>query len=248
MGKPTGFLEYERKESVAEAPLKRIRHFNEFHTPLSRKEQEIQGARCMNCGVPFCQSGILINGMVTGCPLNNLIPEWNDATYTGNWDEAYQRLKKTNPFPEFTGRVCPHPCEVGCTCNLNGDPINIKEKELSIIERAYERGLAKPEPPAVRTGKKVAVVGSGPSGLTVAHYLNMRGHSVTVYERSDRPGGLMMYGIPNMKLEKIYIERKIDIMKEEGVTFKTSVNVGVDIKAEELKEEYDAIALLIREI
>ena len=243
MGKPTGFLEYERKESRAEEPLARIRHFNEFHTPLSRKEQEVQGARCMNCGVPFCQSGILINGMVTGCPLNNLIPEWNDATYTGNWDEAYQRLKKTNPFPEFTGRVCPHPCEVACTCNLNGDPINIKEKELSIIERAYERGLAKAEPPAVRTGKKVAVIGSGPSGLTVAHYLNMRGHSVTVYERSDRPGGLLMYGIPNMKLEKIYIDRKVDIMKEEGVTFRTGVNVGIDVKAADLKEEYDAIVL-----
>ena len=243
MGKPTGFLEFERKESRAEAPLKRIRHFNEFHTPLSRKEQEIQGARCMNCGVPFCQSGILINGMVTGCPLNNLIPEWNDATYTGNWDEAYQRLKKTNPFPEFTGRVCPHPCEVACTCNLNGDPINIKEKELSIIERAYERGLAKAEPPAVRTGKKVAVIGSGPSGLTVAHYLNMRGHSVTVYERSDRPGGLLMYGIPNMKLEKPYIDRKIDIMKEEGIEFKTGMNVGIDVKAEEIKKGYDAVVL-----
>ena len=243
MGKPTGFLEFERKESRAEAPLKRIRHFNEFHTPLSRKEQEVQGARCMNCGVPFCQSGILINGMVTGCPLNNLIPEWNDATYTGNWDEAYQRLKKTNPFPEFTGRVCPHPCEVACTCNLNGDPINIKEKELSIIERAYERGLAKAEPPAVRTGKKVAVIGSGPSGLTVAHYLNMRGHSVTVYERSDRPGGLLMYGIPNMKLEKPYIDRKIDIMKEEGITFRTGVNVGIDVKAEEIRKEYDAVVL-----
>ena len=243
MGKPTGFLEFERKESRAEAPLKRVRHFNEFHTPLSRKEQEIQGARCMNCGVPFCQSGILINGMVTGCPLNNLIPEWNDATYTGNWDEAYQRLKKTNPFPEFTGRVCPHPCEVACTCNLNGDPINIKEKELSIIERAYERGLAKAEPPAVRTGKKVAVIGSGPSGLTVAHYLNMRGHSVTVYERSDRPGGLLMYGIPNMKLEKPYIDRKIDIMKEEGIEFKTGMNVGIDVKAEEIKKGYDAVVL-----
>lgn len=243
MGKPTGFLEFERKESIGEAPLERIKHFNEFHTPLSRKEQEIQGARCMNCGVPFCQSGILIKGMVTGCPLNNLIPEWNDATYTGNWDEAYYRLHKTNPFPEFTGRVCPHPCEVGCTCNLNGDPINIKEKELSIIERAYERGLAKAEPPAIRTGKKVAVVGSGPSGLATAYYLNMRGHSVTVYERSDRPGGLLMYGIPNMKLEKTYIERKVNLMKEEGVVFQTSVNVGVDVKAEQLKKEYDAIVL-----
>ncbi len=202
MGKPSGFLEFDRKESIGESPKKRIKHFNEFHTPLSRKEQEIQGARCMNCGVPFCQSGILIKGMVTGCPLNNLIPEWNDATYMGNWDEAFYRLKKTNPFPEFTGRVCPHPCEVGCTCNINGDPINIKEKELSIIESAYERGLEKAAPPAVRTGKKVAVIGSCPSGLATSHYLNLRGHSVTVYERSDRPGGLLMYGIPNMKLEK----------------------------------------------
>lgn len=192
MGKPTGFLEYDRKEAVGETPLERIKHFNEFHTPLSKKEQELQGARCMNCGVPFCQSGILIKGMMTGCPLNNLIPEWNDAACLGNWDEAYFRLRKTNPFPEFTGRVCPHPCEVGCTCNLNGEPINIKEKELSIIETAFAKGLAKANPPAVRTGKKVAVVGSGPSGLCVAYYLNKRGHSVTVYERSDRPGGLLM--------------------------------------------------------
>ena len=243
MGKPTGFLEYERKESVGEAPLKRIKHFNEFHTPLSKKEQERQGARCMNCGVPFCQSGILIKGMVTGCPLNNLIPEWNDATYTGNWDEAYNRLRKTNPFPEFTGRVCPHPCEVGCTCNLGGDPVNIKEKELSIIERAYESGLIKPEPPEVRTGKTVAIVGSGPSGLCVAEYLNRRGHSVTVYERSDRIGGLLMYGIPNMKLEKTYIERKVKLMEKEGVVFKTGVNVGVDVKAQDLKKQYDAIVL-----
>lgn len=197
----------------------------------------------MNCGVPFCQSGILIKGMVTGCPLNNLIPEWNDATYTGNWDEAYNRLRKTNPFPEFTGRVCPHPCEVGCTCNLGGDPVNIKEKELSIIERAYESGLIKPEPPEVRTGKTVAIVGSGPSGLCVAEYLNRRGHSVTVYERSDRIGGLLMYGIPNMKLEKTYIERKVKLMEKEGVVFKTGVNVGVDVKAQDLKKQYDAIVL-----
>ena len=243
MGKPTGFLDYEREDARAESPKERIKHFNEFHTPLSKKEQERQGARCMNCGVPFCQSGILIKGMVTGCPLNNLIPEWNDATYTGNWDEAYNRLRKTNPFPEFTGRVCPHPCEVGCTCNLGGDPVNIKEKELSIIERAYESGLIKPEPPEVRTGKTVAIVGSGPSGLCVAEYLNRRGHSVTVYERSDRVGGLLMYGIPNMKLEKTYIERKVKLMEKEGVVFKTGVNVGVDVKAQDLKKQYDAVVL-----
>ncbi len=243
MGKPTGFLEYERKESVGESPLERIKHFNEFHTPLSRKEQEIQGARCMDCGVPFCQSGILIKGMVTGCPLNNLIPEWNDASCRGNWDEAYYRLRKTNPFPEFTGRVCPHPCEVGCTCNLNGAPINIKEKELSIIERAYETGLAKAKPPTVRTGKKVAIIGSGPAGLSAALYLNRRGHSVTVYERSDRPGGLLMYGIPNMKLEKQVIERKVAILEEEGVRFKLGVNVGLDVKAKDLKKQYDAVVL-----
>ena len=243
MGKPTGFLEYDRKEAVGETPLERIKHFNEFHTPLSKKEQELQGARCMNCGVPFCQSGILIKGMMTGCPLNNLIPEWNDAACLGNWDEAYFRLRKTNPFPEFTGRVCPHPCEVGCTCNLNGEPINIKEKELSIIETAFAKGLAKANPPAVRTGKKVAVVGSGPSGLCVAYYLNKRGHSVTVYERSDRPGGLLMYGIPNMKLEKIYIDRRVKLMEAEGVEFKTGINVGIDIKAAQLTKEYDAVIL-----
>ena len=243
MGKPTGFMEYDRKDNKAVEPLERIKNFNEFHTPMSEKDRATQAARCMNCGVPFCQSGILIKGMVTGCPLNNLIPEWNDATYTGNWDEAYNRLRKTNPFPEFTGRVCPHPCEVGCTCNLGGDPVNIKEKELSIIERAYESGLIKPEPPEVRTGKTVAIVGSGPSGLCVAEYLNRRGHSVTVYERSDRVGGLLMYGIPNMKLEKTYIERKVKLMEKEGVVFKTGVNVGVDVKAQDLKKQYDAVVL-----
>ena len=243
MGKPTGFMEYDRCEAASVEPKERIKNFNEFHVFLSKENQQKQAARCMDCGVPFCQSGMTIAGMTSGCPLNNLIPEWNDATYTGNWDEAYNRLRKTNPFPEFTGRVCPHPCEVGCTCNLGGDPVNIKEKELSIIERAYESGLIKPEPPEVRTGKTVAIVGSGPSGLCVAEYLNRRGHSVTVYERSDRVGGLLMYGIPNMKLEKTYIERKVKLMEKEGVVFKTGVNVGVDVKAQDLKKQYDAVVL-----
>jgi glutamate synthase (NADPH/NADH) small chain len=197
----------------------------------------------MDCGVPFCQSGMLIGGMVTGCPLHNLIPEWNDLVYSKNWEAAFLRLRKTNPFPEFTGRVCPHPCEVACTCNLNGDPISIRDNELDIIERAYREGIAKAEPPKVRTGKKVVVVGSGPAGLSAANSLNKRGHQVTVLERSDRIGGLLMYGIPNMKLEKHVIERKVNIMKEEGIEFRTGVNVGVDVKPAALLKEYDSVVL-----
>ena len=243
MGKPTGFLDYERRSAKAEAPLDRIKHFNEFHTPLSKEEQEKQGARCMDCGVPFCQAGVMISGMMSGCPLQNMIPEWNDLLYLGNWEEAYHRLVKTSNFPEFTGRVCPGLCEVACTCNLNGDPVGGKSNELAIIENAYRMGYAHARPPKVRTGKKVAVVGSGPSGLAAADQLNRRGHSVTVYERDDRVGGLLMYGIPNMKLEKQYIDRKINIMKEEGVRFITSCNVGVDVKADQLLKEYDKVIL-----
>lgn len=194
MGKPTGFLEYDRVTSTAEEPEQRIKHFNEFHKHLPKEEQQKQGARCMECGVPFCQAGMTIAGMTSGCPLNNLVPEWNDLVYTGNWERAYNRLKKTNNFPEFTSRVCPALCENACTCGLYGDPVATKENEYAIIEYAYENGFAAAKPPKVRTGKTVAVVGSGPSGLAVADQLNKRGHSVTVFERSDRVGGLLMYG------------------------------------------------------
>ena len=243
MGKPTGFLEYERVEAKAVSPKERIKNFNEFHTPLSEAEQRKQSARCMDCRVPFCQSGMTIKGMTSGCPLNNLIPEWNDLVYTGNWEQAYNRLHKTSNFPEFTSRVCPALCEKACTCGLNGDAVCTKENEMAIIEHAYANGLAGPKPPKVRTGKKIAVVGSGPSGLAVADQLNSRGHSVTVYERADRVGGLLRYGIPNMKLEKHIIDRKINVMKAEGIEFVTDANIGVNIKAQKLQEEYDAVVL-----
>ena len=243
MGKPTGFLDYEREVSTAVKPLKRIKDFHEFHEYLPMERQRLQGARCMDCGVPFCQSGMTLCGMTSGCPLHNLVPEWNDLVYTGNLHEAYNRLHKTNNFPEFTSRVCPALCEAACTCNLIGDPVATKENEYAIIENAYEKGYADPKPPKVRTGKTVAVVGSGPSGLAVADQLNKRGHSVTVYERSDRVGGLLMYGIPNMKLEKHIVDRKIKVMEAEGIVFKTGVDVGKDIKAEKLLKEYDRVVL-----
>ena len=243
MGKPTGFMEYKREVSVAEDPKKRIQHFNEFHEHLPKEKQRLQGARCMECGVPFCQSGMMICGMASGCPLHNLVPEWNDLVYTGNWQQAYNRLKKTNNFPEFTSRVCPALCEAACTCGLNGDPVATKENEYAIIENAYSEGYAAAKPPVVRTGKKVAVIGSGPSGLAAADLLNQRGHQVTVFERSDRVGGLLMYGIPNMKLEKQIIDRKIAIMKEEGVTFITGTDIGKDIKASKLLHDFDRVVL-----
>lgn len=243
MGKPTGFMEYERQTAEAASPTERIGNFNEFHTPLSQEEQRAQGARCMACGVPFCQSGMELMGMVSGCPLHNLVPEWNDLVYTGNWEQAYKRLAKTNNFPEFTSRVCPALCEAACTCGHYGDAVAVKENEYGIIENAYAKGYAKARPPRVRTGKTVAVIGSGPAGLAAADQLNKRGHQVTVYERDDRIGGLLMYGIPNMKLEKHVIERKIGIMKEEGVEFVTSANVGKDVKAANLLKGYDRIVL-----
>lgn len=243
MGKPTGFLEYTRQGNPCEPPLERIQHWSEFHPRLGRDERRRQGARCMECGVPFCQSGQVLNGMVSGCPLNNLVPEWNDFIYTGNFTYALQRLLKTNNFPEFTGRVCPALCESACTCGLNDTPVTIKENELGIIEDAFEKGLMRPHPPALRSGKRVAVVGSGPSGLACADQLNHRGHLVTVYERADRIGGLLMYGIPNMKLEKNVIERRADLMASEGVIFETGVDVGKDLPVQTLLSEFDAIVL-----
>ena len=243
MGKATGFMDYARQDKTAEQPLERIRHFNEFHTPLSKEEQEFQGARCMDCGVPFCQSGKNLMGMASGCPLHNLVPEWNDLIYNGNWEEAYYRLVKTNNFPEFTSRVCPALCEKACTCGLNQEAVSSKSNEYAIIENAYEMGYAKANPPKVRTGKKIAVIGSGPSGLAAADLLNKRGHSVTVFEREDKAGGLLRYGIPNMKLEKQYIDRKLAVMEEEGVEFRLSCNVGKDVKPAALLKEYDRILL-----
>ena len=243
MGKPTGFMEYQRQGNPAQAPQERVQHFDEFHPRLSREERRRQGARCMECGVPFCQSGSVLNGMVSGCPLHNLIPEWNDLIYTGNFGHAVQRLLKTNNFPEFTGRVCPALCEAACTCGLNGEAVTIKENELGAIEDAWETGLIRPHPPKVRTGKQVAVVGSGPSGLAAADQLNKRGHTVTVFERADRIGGLLMYGIPNMKLEKQIVQRRVDLMAAEGVNFVTGVDVGKDKPAKELLRDFDAVVL-----
>ena len=243
MGKPTGFMDYKREVSKDVKPKDRIKNFNEFHEHLPREKQQLQGARCMDCGLPFPQPGMHLCRMTSACPLHTLVPEWNDLVYTGNWQQAYNRLKKTNSFPEFTSRVCPALCEAACTCNLIGDPVATKENEYAIIENAYEKGYADPKPPKVRTGKTVAVVGSGPSGLAVADQLNKRGHSVTVYERSDRVGGLLMYGILNMKLEKHIVDRKIKVMEAEGIVFKTGVDVGKDIKAEKLLKEYDRVVL-----
>ncbi len=243
MGKPTGFMDYKREVSRDTPPKERIKNFREFHEHLPMERQQLQGARCMECGVPFCQSGMTIGGMTSGCPLHNLVPEWNDLVYTGNWEQAYHRLVKTNSFPEFTSRVCPALCEAACTCGLNGEPVATKENEYAIIENAYEKGYAQPKPPAVRTGKKVAVVGSGPAGLAAADQLNRRGHSVTVFERSDRIGGLLIYGIPNMKLEKQIVERKIKVMEAEGVTFVTGADVGKEIKADKLLKDFDRVIL-----
>ncbi len=244
MGKPTGFLEYVRELPLDRSAQNRIRDWNEFHEHMDEKKLREQGARCMDCGIPFCHSGTLVSGMASGCPINNLIPEWNDLVYRGLWREALDRLHKTNNFPEFTGRVCPAPCEGSCVLGINAPPVTIKNIECTIIDHAWEKGWVVPEAPKKRTDKKVAVVGSGPAGLSAAAQLNRAGHWVTVFERSDRPGGLLMYGIPNMKLDKEKVVlRRLKQMEREGVAFRCGCEVGKDVTSAELLAEYDAVVL-----
>ena len=243
MGKIGGFLEYERQENPEVSPLERIKNFDEFHTFADENERKCQAARCMDCGVPFCQSAMSLGGMVVGCPLHNLIPEWNDAVYNGQYTHAYTRLTKTNPFPEFTGRVCPALCEKACINGQDGQSVTVHDNELFIIETAFKNGDVKPRIPSKRSGKKIAVIGSGPSGLSVADTLNKRGHEVTVFERDDHIGGLLMYGIPNMKLDKKVIDRRQKIMEDEGVIFKINSDIGKDIDAAQIKKEFDAVVM-----
>ena len=244
MGKPTGFIEYLRQVPADRPPLARINDWNEFHLHLPEETLRTQGARCMDCGVPFCHTGMLLSGMASGCPINNLIPEWNDLIYRNLWRQALERLHKTNNFPEFTGRVCPAPCEGSCVLGIDIPPVTIKNIEVSIVERGWAEGWIVPEPPRVRTGKSVAVVGSGPSGLSAAAQLNRAGHSITVFERADKPGGLLMYGIPNMKLDKeLVVMRRIRQMEAEGVTFTCNTEVGGVFPVERLRSEYDAVVL-----
>jgi len=243
MAKPTGFLEYQRTLPPDRPVSERISDWNEFHASLPLEHQRLQGARCMDCGTPFCHSGLMMGGAASGCPLNNLIPEWNELVYRGMWEKALSRLLKTNNFPEFTGRVCPALCEGSCTLGLIDYPVTTKANECAIIDYAFEQGWVCPRPPKTRTGKTVAVVGSGPSGLACADQLNKAGHLVTVFERADRPGGLLMYGIPNMKLDKRVVLRRIRLLEEEGVFFRTGVEIGKDKTAESLRREFDAVVL-----
>src|SRR5215467_12747930 len=243
MGKLTGFMEYSRQAEPWRDPKQRLRDWNEFHEHLAVKTLQEQGARCMDCGVPFCHTGAMLPGGASGCPINNLIPEWNDLVYRGQWHEALIRLHKTNNFPEFTGRVCPAPCEGSCVLCINEPAVTIKSIECAIIDKGFEEGWIVPEPPLKRTGKTVAVVGSGPAGLACAAQLNRAGHTVTVFERDDRIGGLLMYGIPNMKLDKSVVQRRVDLMAGEGVRFVTSTWVGRDVTGDQLKGEFDAIVL-----
>src|SRR3989475_9563225 len=244
MGKPTGFLEFPRELPLARQPAERVHSWLEFHEHFAESKLREQGARCMDCGIPFCHTGTLLEGMASGCPINNLIPEWNDLVYRGLWKEALERLHKTNNFPEFTGRVCPAPCEGSCVLGINEPPVTIKAIECAIIDKGFEEGWVQPQPPATRTGKKVAVIGSGPAGLAAASQLNRAGHTITVFERADRPGGLLMYGIPNMKLDKEQVVlRRIQQMEGEGIKFINNTEVGVNYPAEKLLEEFDAVVL-----
>ncbi|MCQ2558829.1 MAG: glutamate synthase subunit beta [Oscillospiraceae bacterium] len=243
MGKPTGFMEYSRKENRMRRADERCHDWDEFYLPISDEERKRQGARCMNCGVPYCQAGITFEGKNFGCPLHNLIPEWNDMIMDGNFEHALSRLLKTNNFPEFTGRVCPAFCEQACICGIYGDAVTIHNNELSIIETAFAEDKMKLRIPPHRSGKKIAVVGSGPSGLAVADQLNHRGHSVTVFERDEFPGGILMYGIPNMKLPKTVVKRRTDFMAQEGVTFVTGFDASLPENAQKLMAEYDAVVL-----
>ena len=244
MGKPTGFIEFEREIPADRDPLERVKDWKEFHLHLPEDRLKNQGARCMDCGIPFCHSGTLISGMASGCPINNIIPEWNDLVFRGLWKEALDRLHKTNNFPEFTGRVCPAPCEGSCVLGIHEPPVTIKNIEVSIIDKGWEEGWVKPDVPEKRTGKKVAIIGSGPAGLSAAAQLNRAGHTVTVFERADRPGGLLMYGIPNMKLDKNEVVlRRVKLLEDSGVTFKCNINVGTDITAEQLLKDFDAVVI-----
>ncbi len=245
MGKPTGFKEFDRKTGTKRDPRLRILDFNEFETRLPIESLQQQGARCMNCGIPFCHTGGMLANMAAGCPLNNMIPEWNDFVYRDQWQEAYIRLDETNPFPEFTGRVCPAPCEGSCCLGVNEPAVAIKSIECAIIDRAFEEGWVIAAPPTSATGKAVAVVGSGPAGLACAQKLRRFGHEVTVYEREDRIGGLLMYGIPNMKLDKQIVQRRVEQLISEGVKFQTGIEIGTDKNAAELWDEFDAVVLAI---
>jgi glutamate synthase (NADPH/NADH) small chain len=243
MGKPTGFMEYTRELPGYRPPQERIHDWQEINLYFPDDKLQTQGARCMDCGIPFCHTGVLLNGMASGCPINNLIPDWNDLVYRGLWRAALERLHKTNNFPEFTGRVCPAPCEGSCTLGINEPAVTIKNIENAIVTKGFEQGWIVPQPPKKRTGKTVAIVGSGPAGLACADQLNKAGHTATVFERADRIGGLLTYGIPNMKLAKEVVQRRVDLMAEEGVQFITNTEVGTDYAADKLLSEHDAVVL-----